>query len=44
MHLKKSFHPARRPIFLAAMLALLLSGGAVGPNYQRPSTPDVSSF
>ena len=47
MHLKKNFHashPARPPIFAAAMLALLLAGCAVGPDYQRPTTPDVSRF
>jgi len=44
MHQKKSFHPARPPIFLAAVLALMLSGCAVGPDYQRPATPDASSF
>jgi len=26
------------------MLAILITGCAVGPNYQRPATPDVSSF
>jgi len=35
---------SRHPIFVAAMLALLLGGCAVGPNYQRPSTPDISAF
>ena len=47
MHLKKNFHsthPARHPVFAAAMLALLLAGCAVGPDYQRPTTPDVSRF
>ena len=47
MHLKKNFHithPARHPVFAAAMLALLLAGCAVGPDYQRPITPDVSRF
>ena len=29
---------------LAALLALLLSGCAVGPDYLRPSTPDISTF
>ncbi|CAM3589462.1 efflux transporter outer membrane subunit [Polaromonas hydrogenivorans] len=33
-----------RPIFTAALLALLLAGCAVGPDYQRPATPDVSAF
>lgn len=28
----------------AALLALALSGCAVGPNYQRPATPDISQF
>lgn len=47
MHLKKNFHsthPARLPVFAAAMLALMLAGCAVGPDYQRPTTPDVSRF
>ena len=47
MHLKKNFHsthPARHSVFVAAMLALLLAGCAVGPDYQRPTTPDVSRF
>lgn len=29
---------------VAALLALLASGCAVGPDYQRPGTPDVSAF
>ncbi len=29
---------------MAAALVLALSGCAVGPDYQRPSTPDVSAF
>ena len=33
-----------RPIVIATLLALLLTGCAVGPNYQRPTAPDVSSF
>ena len=28
----------------AALLALVISGCAVGPDYQRPTTPDVSAF
>ena len=35
---------SRRPIFTAALLALMLIGCAVGPDYQRPSAPDVSNF
>ena len=38
------FYPARQPFMLAALLALLLSGCAVGPDYLRPSTPDISTF
>ena len=30
--------------FMAAALALAVSGCAVGPSYQRPTTPDVSAF
>ncbi len=44
MHLKKIFHPARSRIFTAVVLALSISGCAVGPDYQRPATPDVSTF
>ena len=38
------FYPARPPFLLAALLALALGGCAVGPDYQRPSTPDISTF
>ena len=44
MQLNTHFYPARPPFMLAALLALLLSGCAVGPDYQRPSTPDISTF
>ena len=44
MHLKKIVHPARHPIFVAAVLALALTGCAVGPDYRRPTAPDVSAF
>jgi NodT family efflux transporter outer membrane factor (OMF) lipoprotein len=39
--MRPSFTPH---LFAAAVLALLVSGCAVGPDYQRPATPDVSSF
>jgi NodT family efflux transporter outer membrane factor (OMF) lipoprotein len=40
-----SMRPSFTPhLFAAAVLALLVSGCAVGPDYQRPATPDVSSF
>ena len=32
------------PSLMAAALAVLITGCAVGPDHQRPSTPDVSSF
>lgn len=32
------------PTFMAAALAVLITGCAVGPTYERPSTPEVSSF
>ncbi len=44
MQLIKHFYPARRQAMFAAMLALALSGCAIGPDYQRPSTPDLSAF
>ncbi|MBK5203983.1 MAG: efflux transporter outer membrane subunit [Polaromonas sp.] len=31
-------------LFAAAVLALLVTGCAVGPDYHRPATPDVSTF
>lgn len=38
-------HPIVTPhLFAAAVLALLVTGCAVGPDYQRPATPDVSTF
>ncbi|ABM37897.1 efflux transporter outer membrane subunit [Polaromonas naphthalenivorans] len=44
MHLKKNFYPARTPVLCAFTLALLLAGCAVGPDYQRPATLEVSAF
>lgn len=32
------------PTLMAAALAVLITGCAVGPTYERPSTPEVSSF
>lgn len=37
-------HPTLTPRLMAIALLLLLGGCAVGPDYQRPATPDVSSF
>ncbi|MGA8786886.1 MAG: efflux transporter outer membrane subunit [Polaromonas sp.] len=42
--MKKIFRPSPRPLFAAAVMALAISGCAVGPNYQRPTSPDVSRF
>ena len=39
MRSKLPFH-----LFTVAALVLAVSGCAVGPNYQRPSTPDISAF
>ncbi|HAL40528.1 MAG TPA: RND transporter [Polaromonas sp.] len=40
-----SMRPSFTPhLCAAAVLALLVSGCAVGPDYQRPASPDVSSF
>ena len=36
--------PVRLPALLALLFALGLAGCAVGPAYQRPSTPEVSSY
>lgn len=36
--------PRFTPYPLAAALVVLLAGCAVGPNYQRPSTPEVGSY
>ena len=33
-----------RPTVIATLLALLFTGCAVGPNYQRPTAPDAASF
>ena len=41
---QKTFHPTRRAMLTATVLILSLSACAVGPNYQRPTTPDVSAF
>ena len=38
-------HPIVTPrLFATALLGLCVSGCAVGPNYQRPSAPEVSTF
>lgn len=37
-------HPTLPPRLMAIALLLILGGCAVGPDYQRPATPDVSSF
>ncbi|CAN5174512.1 efflux transporter outer membrane subunit [soil metagenome] len=39
--MRSKFHPCK---LLVAALAVLLGGCAVGPDYQRPTTPDVSAF
>ena len=39
--MRSTLHPCK---LLVAALAVALSGCAVGPNYQRPTTPDVSAF
>ena len=44
MSLKTKFCLRVSPIWVAALLALTLGGCAVGPTYQRPATPEVSSF
>lgn len=36
--------PFRHPALIAALLALALGGCAIGPDYQRPATPDISQF
>lgn len=36
--------PSLAPTLLAAALSVFICGCAVGPNYQRPDTPDVSHF
>ena len=38
-----TFKPVLNPVFAAA-LALLVTGCAVGPAYQRPTPPDVAAF
>ena len=35
---------SRPPALIAVLLALLVGGCAVGPDYQRPATPDISQF
>ncbi|MGH8804800.1 MAG: efflux transporter outer membrane subunit [Polaromonas sp.] len=37
-------HARLTPHLIAAALIVLISGCAVGPDYQRPATPDVSTF
>ena len=37
-------HPRMTPHLIAAALIALLGGCAVGPDYQRPATPDVATF
>jgi NodT family efflux transporter outer membrane factor (OMF) lipoprotein len=37
-------HPILTPRLIATALLLCLGGCAVGPDYQRPATPDVSTF
>ncbi|MEO6322980.1 MAG: efflux transporter outer membrane subunit [Polaromonas sp.] len=39
-----SMHPIVTPRLFAAALIVLISGCAVGPDYQRPATVDVSTF
>jgi NodT family efflux transporter outer membrane factor (OMF) lipoprotein len=41
---QKTFHPTRRAMLTATVLVLSLSACAVGPNYQRPATPEVNAF
>ena len=41
--LMHTFKPVLNPVFAAA-LALLVTGCAVGPAYQRPTAPDVAAF
>ena len=41
--MKHSFAPSLMTL-AAALLALALSGCAIGPDYQRPATPDISQF
>jgi NodT family efflux transporter outer membrane factor (OMF) lipoprotein len=42
--MRPSLHPTTKYACATAALALLLSGCAIGPNYQRPATVDVSAF
>ncbi|MGV8805361.1 MAG: efflux transporter outer membrane subunit [Polaromonas sp.] len=44
MPLKTIVRSRVSPVWAAALLALALGGCAVGPTYQRPAAPDVSSF
>ena len=44
MQLTKYFNLPNQPVFTTAVMVLLLGGCAVGPDYQRPATPDVSRF
>ena len=40
----KTLHTTGRAVLATTVLVLGLSACAVGPNYQRPSTPDASAF
>ena len=40
----QSIPKSLRPLFTATLLALLATGCAIGPRYQRPTAPDVASF
>ena len=45
--MRPAMRPRLSPFLMAItqlMLAVLITGCAIGPNYQRPATPDVSSF
>ena len=44
MFLNTPFIPRVSPVWAAAFLALALGGCAIGPIYQHPTAPDVSSF
>ena len=44
MQFKQKFCSVRRPLVAAALLALLLGGCAVGPDYQRPGMQEVLAF
>ncbi|MBT9474734.1 MAG: RND transporter, partial [Polaromonas sp.] len=42
--MRSAMPPTLSPRLIAMALLLSLGGCAVGPDYQRPATPDVSSF